>query len=108
MLTMANHAGAQEFSAYFGLGTATNSAGTTPGCASKFIFDNFTGNCEAAPSLGVLFGVFVADYMFGTRLGFNGEYAFRFAQKSYLPAAGINARHEFYDFNALYQPLSQK
>ena len=55
MLIMSNHARAQEFSAYFGLGTATNSAGTTPGCASKFIFDNFTGNCEAAPEHGRTF-----------------------------------------------------
>jgi hypothetical protein len=46
ILTVANHARAQELSAYFGLGTATNSAGTTPGCASKFIFDGFTGNCD--------------------------------------------------------------
>ena len=108
ILTMATHAHAQEFSAYFGLGTATNSAGTTSGCASKFIFDNFTGNCEAAPTMGGVFGVFGADYMFSTHLGFNGEYAFRFAQPSYLPAAGINARPAFYDINAIYQPLSPK
>jgi hypothetical protein len=108
MLTMANHARAQEFSAYFGLGTATNSAGTTPGCASKFIFDNFTGNCEAAPTMGGVFGVFGADYMFSPHLGFNGEYAFRFAQASYLPDAGIKARPAFYDFNAVYQPLTTK
>ena len=88
MLTISNHARGQEFSAYFGLGTATNSAGTTPGCASKFIFDNFTGNCEAAPTMGGLLGVFGADYMFRTHLGFSGEYAFRFAQASYLPDAG--------------------
>jgi hypothetical protein len=108
MLIMANHARAQELSASFGLGTATNSAGTTPGCASKFIFDNFTGNCEAAQSMGGVFGVFGADYMFRPHLGFNGEYAFRFAQQSYLPAAGINARPAFYDFNAVYQPFSPK
>jgi hypothetical protein len=108
MLTMANHARGQEFSAYFGLGTATNSAGTTSGCASKFIFDNFTGNCEAAPTMGGLFGVFGADYMFRTHLGFSGEYAFRFAQASYLPDAGIKARPAFYDVNAIYQPLSPR
>jgi hypothetical protein len=108
MLTMGKHARAQEFSAYFGLGAATNSAGTTPGCASKFIFDGFTGNCESAPTMGGVFGVFGADYLFGTHLGFSGEYAFRFAQASYLPAAGINARPAFYDFNAIYQPLSPK
>jgi hypothetical protein len=108
MLTISNHARGQEFSAYFGLGTATNSAGTTPGCASKFIFDNFTGNCEAAPTMGGLFGVFGADYMFRTHLGFSGEYAFRFAQASYLPDAGIKARPAFYDVNAIYQPLSPR
>jgi hypothetical protein len=108
MLTVANHARGQEFSAYFGLGTASNSAGTSSGCASKFIFDNFTGNCEAAPTMGGLFGVFGADYMLRTRLGFSGEYAFRFAQASYLPDAGIKARPAFYDINAIYQPLSPK
>jgi len=49
-------------------------------------------------------GVFGADYMLREHLGFNAEYAFRFAQASYLPEAGLNARPAFYDFNAVYQP----
>jgi hypothetical protein len=46
--------------------------------------------------------------MFSPHLGFNGEYAFRFAQASYLPDAGIKARPAFYDFNAVYQPVTTK
>jgi hypothetical protein len=36
----------------------------------------------------------------------NGEYAFRFAQADYLPAASLKYRPGFYDFNAVYEPIS--
>ena len=101
-------ASAQELSAYVGLGTATDSAATSSGCASKFIFDAITGNCEPAATMGGVFGVFGADYMFREHLGVSGEYAFRFAQADYLPDAGVKARPAFYDINAIYQPLSSK
>ena len=101
-------ASAQELSAYVGLGTATDSAATGSGCASKFIFDAITGNCEPAATMGGVFGVFGADYMFREHLGVSGEYAFRFAQADYLPNAGVKARPAFYDINAIYQPLSSK
>ena len=42
--------------------------------------------------------------MFRPHLGFNGEYAFRFAQAPYLPAVGLNMRPSFFDFNAVYEP----
>lgn len=108
ILFLANvkQATAQGFSAYFGLGSATNGATTTAGCLSHFILDGVTGNCEVAPTMGGVFGVFGADFMIRPHLGFNGEYAFRFAQADYLPAAGLKARPAFYDFNAVYQPLS--
>lgn len=97
-------ASAQGVSAYFGLGSATDSAGTTPGCPSQQLFDDFTSACEPAPTMGGVFGVFGADFMIKPHLGVNGEYSFRFAQASYLPAAGLNVRPGFYDFNAVYQP----
>ena len=46
--------------------------------------------------------------MFKRHFGINGEYAFRFAQGDYLPAAGLKYRSSFYDFNAVWQPVSGK
>jgi Outer membrane protein beta-barrel domain len=105
LLTSVKYASAQGISAYFGLGSASDSATTSTGCAPQNVFDSFTGFCEAAPTMGGVFGVFGADYMIQPHLGVNGEYAFRFAQAPYLPAAGLNARPAFYDFNAVYQPF---
>jgi hypothetical protein len=93
MLTMANHARAQEFNAYFGLGSATNSAGTTPGCGSKFIFDNFTGNCAAAPTMGGLFGVFGADYMFSPHRSRTGRWGWRREDGVIFQPASVRQRH---------------
>jgi hypothetical protein len=106
LLASANQASAQGVSAYFGVGSAADSAGTSPGCASQQLFDDVTSACEPAPTMGGVFGVFGADYMFKPHLGFNAEYSFRFAQASYLPAAALNVRPAFYDFNAVYQPTS--
>lgn len=97
---------AQGLSAYFGLGSATDSATTSAGCTPRYVYDSFTGNCEPAPTMGGVFGVFGADFMLTPHLGVNGEYSFRFAQMQYLPAAGVNARPAFYDFNSIYQPVS--
>ena len=99
-------ASAQGVSAYFGVGSATDSATTSSGCAPKQIFDDVTGNCETAPTMGGVFGVFGADFMIKPHFGINGEYSFRFAQSNYLPDAGLNARPAFYDFNAIFQPTS--
>jgi hypothetical protein len=110
---------AQSVSPYFGLGSATDSAGTTVNgidsvtgasvtCPPKNVFDDITGFCEPGPTIGGVFGVFGVDFMLKSHLGFNGEYAFRFAQAPYLPAAGLNFRPGFYDFNVVYQPLSGK
>jgi len=110
---------AQGVSAYFGLGSATDSAGTTVNgidsvtgasvtCPKGNVFDDITGFCEPGPTIGGVFGVFGVDFMLKPHLGFNGEYAFRFAQAPYLPAAGLNYRPGFYDFNVVYQPLSGK
>lgn len=106
LLAGVKQASAQGVSAYFGLGSATDSATTSPGCSPKFIFDEVTGNCEAAATMGGVFGVIGADFMIKPHFGVNAEYSFRFAQASYLPDAGLNARPGFYDFNAVYQPTS--
>lgn len=106
LLGTLNVAHAQGVSPYFGMGSASDSAGTSVGCPSGFLFDDFTGNCEPGPTMGGLFGVFGVDFMLKSHLGFNGEYAFRFAQKDYLPLAGLKYRPGFYDFNLAYEPIS--
>ena len=113
---------AQGVSPYFGLGTAMDSAGTSVNqtvvdpftgattvvtCTTKgFLFDDFTGNCEPGPTIGGVFGVFGVDFMWKPHFGINGEYAFRFAQADYLPAAFLKYRPGFYDFNAVWEPIS--
>lgn len=108
LLGSASSVHAQGVSPYFGLGSATDSAGTSAGCSPGNLFDDITGLCEPGPTIGGVFGVFGVDFMLKAHLGFNGEYAFRFAQAPYLPAAGLNYRPGFYDFNVIYQPLSGK
>ncbi len=97
---------AQGVSPYFGLGSASNSAGTGVGCPKGFLFDDFTNFCEPGPTMGGVFGVFGVDFMFRPHFGVNGEYAFRFAKANYLPLAGLQYRPGFYDFNAVYEPIS--
>jgi hypothetical protein len=106
LLAGVKQASAQGFSAYFGVGTAQDGPATNSGCPSKQVLDELTGNCEPAPNIGGVFGVFGADFMILPHLGINGEYSFRFAQAPYLTAIGLNARPQFYDFNAVYQPSS--
>lgn len=106
LLAGVKQASAQGVSAYFGVGSAYNSAGTTPGCPPQQIGDPITGNCEPGASLGGVFGVFGADFMVTPHLGVNGEYSFRFTQATYLPLGGLNIRPVFYDFNAVYQPTA--
>jgi hypothetical protein len=104
LLGSLNYVHAQGLSPYFGLGSATDSAGTSTGCPPGNLFDDFTGVCEPGPTFGGVFGVFGADFMFKPHLGVNGEYAFRFAQANYLPAAALTMRPGFYDFNVVYEP----
>ena len=96
----------QGVSPYFGLGTGTNSAGTSTGCPPGRLFDSFNEACEPSPTIGGLFGIFGVDFMILPHLGVNGEYAFRFAQANYLPLAGLKFRPAFYDFNAVWEPFS--
>lgn len=105
VLASSNYANAQGLNPYFGLGTGTNSAGTSTGCPPGQLFDNFNAACEPAPSIGGVFGIVGLDFMILPHLGVNGEYAFRFAQAPYLPLGGLNFRPAFYDFNAVWAPL---
>lgn len=106
LLTNVKQASAQGGSVYFGVGSAWDSAGTSSGCPSGNLFDDFTGACEPGPTMGSAFGVFGVDYMFRPHFGVNGEYAFRFAQAPFLPNAGLNMRPSFFDFNGVWEPTS--
>lgn len=106
LLGTLNIAHAQGVSPYFGMGSATDKAGTSAGCPAGQLLDDLTGNCEPGPAIGGVFGVFGADFMFRPHLGVNGEYSFRFAKGDYLPDAGLKFRPGFYDFNVVYQPVS--
>src|SRR5579862_9278257 len=99
-------ASAQGVSPYFGVGWASDGVGTSAGCAKGNLFDDFSNACEAGPTIGGTFGVFGADFMAKPHFGINGEYAFRFAQAPYLPVVGLNMRPSFYDFNAVWEPIS--
>ena len=112
LLTSVKQASAQGASAYFGVGSATDTAGTGTNpvtnlpCPAGNLGDTFTGVCEPGPTIGGAFGLFGVDYMFKPHFGVNGEYAFRFRQAPYLPDAGLNMRPGFYDFNAVWEPIS--
>lgn len=106
---------AQGVSPYFGLGSAFDSAGTGLNentglpCPKGQLFDDFSEfgpECEPGPTIGGVFGVFGVDFMWKQHLGFNGEYAFRFAQAPYLPLGGLNYRPGFYDFNIVWEPTA--
>jgi hypothetical protein len=108
LLGTLNDVRAQGVSPYFGMGSASDSAGTSAGCQPGFLLDNIVtpAACEPGPTIGGLFGVFGVDFMFRPHLGVNGEYAFRFAQANYLPLAGLKMRPGFYDFNVVWEPIS--
>lgn len=102
-LATSRQARAQGLSPYIGIGTATDTAATTAGCATHSVLDIVSGACEPGPSIRGPFGLVGADFMLMPHFGINGEYAFRFRQDSYLP--GIKYRPAFFDLNAIYQPF---
>lgn len=107
LLTGTQKASAQGFSAYFGAGTANDEPTSDPACpAPRQLTDGVTGNCEDSAPMGGPFGVFGADFMVTPHIGVNGEYSFHFAQARYLPIGGLTTRPEFYDFNAVFEPIS--
>ncbi len=62
-------------------------------------------DCEETPGLHRLMMGFDGDAMLNKRFGFGGELLFQPAKGNYGP---IQYRQEFYDFNGLYEPYSQK
>lgn len=99
-------ANAQQVSVYFGVGSATDGAATSAGCASHQILDPIAVTCVSAPVMDGTFGVFGGEFMMNPHLGVNAEYSFRFTQAPFLPTEALNVRPGFYDFNAVYQPGS--
>ena len=87
---------AQSASAYFGLGTAVDSTNGQP----INTFGN--GTLFNTPRMGGLFETVGGDVMFRPNLGVGFETSFR-SQSNY---AGLNYRPLFYDFNAIYEPVS--
>lgn len=86
-------------SAYFGVGTMTDSSSGTS-------IDTFgTGNPFNTPKLGGTFGKAGADIMITPHFGVGGEADFRFAQGSY---AGLGYRPTFYDFNGIWEPTAHR
>ncbi len=85
---------------FFGVGTATDSASSTP-------IDPFgTGTFTSTPKLGGAFGRVGADFMFTPHFGVGGETDFRFTQANYN--SGISYRPNFYDFNFIYMPTARR
>jgi hypothetical protein len=88
---------AQNADVYFGLGTAV--AGS-----SNLQSDTFgDGNLYGGTRMGGLFGTYGGDFMFSKHFGIGAESSFRFSQGAY---AGLKYRPTFYDFNAIWTPVS--
>ena len=110
VLVSAAGAHAQRVSAYFGLGSAKDRAGTTSNgtntCPTGQLFDGLI--CEPGPTIGGLFGTFGVDVRFKRHLGINAEYAFHFKQVPFLPLDSLNMRPAFYDVNVMWMRVAGK
>ena len=110
VLVSAAGAQAQRVSAYFGLGSAKDRAGTTSNgtnsCPTGQLFDGLI--CEPGPTIGGLFGTFGVDVRFKRHLGINAEYAFHFRQVPFLPDDSLNMRPAFYDVNVMWMRVAGK
>lgn len=91
-------ANAQQFNAYYSVGTAMDSSSNTQ--INTFGTGNFT-----TPEMGGLFSDFGAGYMFTKKYGIGGDLSWRDTQAAY---AGLNYRPLFYNFDAIYQPVRTK
>jgi len=108
VLVSAAGAQAQRVSAYFGLGSAKDRAGTTSNgtntCPTGQLFDGLI--CEPGPTIGGLFGTFGVDVRFKRHLGINAEYAFHFKEVPFLPLDSLNMRPAFYDVNVMWMRVA--
>ena len=91
-------ANAQGLSAYFGLGSATDSA-------NHQTLDSFG---DVGPKMGGVFGTVGADFMVRPNFGLGAEYSFRGTQDDYAPQVGVKYRPVFYDFNGIWHPVASK
>jgi len=92
-------ANAQQFNAYYGVGTAMDSSSNTQ-------IDTFgTGSPFTTPKLGGLFSDFGASFMATKQFGVGGDISWRDTQAAY---AGLNYRPIFYNFDGIYQPVRTK
>lgn len=91
-------ANAQQFNAYYSVGTAMDSSSNTQ-------IDTFgTGSPFTTPKLGGLFSDFGASVMV-KQFGVGGDISWRDTQGAY---AGLNYRPIFYNFDGIYQPVKTK
>lgn len=106
----ASGAKAQSFSAYLGFGAATNSSNQQQ--LEQFGAMDSNGNFITSPDIGPKmtgsFGVFGADFMWKPKLGFGGEYSWRLRQGPFAPQESLTYRPAFYDFNAIFHPISRE
>jgi hypothetical protein len=62
-------------------------------------------NCSANPNLGSVFLGFGGEAMLNSRYGINAEVSFQPVKQDFGP---LRSKQIFYDFNAIYSPVSQK
>jgi hypothetical protein len=99
LLTASGAMKAQDISAYFGLGTATDSS-------SNQSIDTFgNGVLYPTPKITGLFATTGAEVMFTPHFGVGGEFNWRTGQGAY---AGLQYRPLIYDFNGIWQPIGRK
>jgi hypothetical protein len=93
MVTLAH---AQSASAYFGVGAATDSSN-----------GQVVDGVNEGPSLNGVFLTIGGDVMPKQALGFGAEYSWRAARLNYAPDEDVTARPIFYDFNAIWHPVTK-
>jgi hypothetical protein len=101
---------AQNFSVYFGAGAATDSSnGQQLECDEATTLNCTSGidHPDIGPKMTGAFGIFGADFMWKPKLGFGGEYSWRFAQGPFAPQESVTYRPTFYDFNVIWHPLGK-
>jgi hypothetical protein len=90
---------AQSISAYYSVGTATDSS-------SGQQIDTFgTGTPFTTPKMGGLTSDIGALWMFSKHLGASADLSWRDSSAAY---AGLNYRPFFYNFDAVYEPVRAK
>jgi len=90
---------AQSISAYYSVGTATDSS-------SNQQIDTFgTGIPFTTPKMGGLTSDIGGLFMFSKYLGASADFSWRDTSAAY---AGLNYRPFFYNFDAVYEPLKTK